>query len=150
MPMSLEDLLRDKKIEKVATSEKAVGDSLRLARRDMESARRNFSDGDYDWSLAIAYNAMLQAGKALMLFKGYRATGQYRHVAVVEFAHEAFGQELTDRLIDIFNRLRKKRHRAVYDEVGVVSREEAENAIRWAEEFVNKAAEIAAPEKKLH
>ena len=46
--MSLEELLRDKKIEKIVASEKAAKDSLRLAQRDLDSARRNFEAKDYD------------------------------------------------------------------------------------------------------
>ncbi len=140
--MSLEDLLKDRKIEKVAAGETSAKASLRLAKRDLEAARRNFQAKDYDWCLAIAYNVMLQSGKALMLSKGYRATGQYGHVAVIEFTHEVFGKELTDRMIDIFNGLRKKRHRVVYDEIGTVSEDEAKRAINWAEEFLHKTGEI--------
>jgi uncharacterized protein (UPF0332 family) len=140
--MSLEELLRDKKIEKIVASKKAAQDSLRLAQRDLQSARRNLEAKDFDWCLAIAYNAMLQSGKALMLNEGYRATGQYKHVAVVEFVHEAFGKEVTDRMIDIFNRIRKKRHRVVYEEIGAVSEEEAKKALAWADEFVRKTSEI--------
>jgi uncharacterized protein (UPF0332 family) len=147
--MSLEELLRDRKIERVVASEKLARDSLRLAKRDLESAKRNFAEKDYDWSLAIAYNAMLQSGKALMLSKGYRAAGQYKHVAVLEFVHEAFGRELTGRLTDVFNRLRKKRHRVVYEEAGAVSEQEAKNAIRWAEDFVSKTAEILTPGERM-
>ncbi|MBN1188163.1 MAG: HEPN domain-containing protein [Dehalococcoidales bacterium] len=140
--MSLEDLLRDRKIEKVVTSDKLAKDTLRLAKRDMASAGRNYEAKDYDWCLAIAYNAMLQSGKALMLSKGYRAAGQYKHVAVVEFTRDVFGTEITERLIEIFNRLRKKRHRVVYEDVGTVSEEEAKRAIGWADEFVRKTEKI--------
>jgi uncharacterized protein (UPF0332 family) len=142
--MSLEEMLRDRKIEKIVVSEKAAKDSLKLAQRDLESARRNFEAEDYDWCLAIAYNAMLPSGKALMLSKGYRAAGQYKHVAVVEFVHEAFGKEVTDRMVDIFNRIKKKRHRVVYEEVGAVSKDEAKKALEWADEFVRKTSEIVS------
>jgi uncharacterized protein (UPF0332 family) len=140
--MSLEDLLRDRKIEKVIASDKLAEDSLRLAKRDIAAARRNFQGKDYDWCLAIAYNAMLQSGKALMLSKGYRAAGEYKHVAVVDFTHDVFGTELTERLIDVFNRLRKKRHRVVYEDAGIISEEEASRAIEWAVEFVSKTETI--------
>ncbi len=33
---------------------------------------------------------------------------------------------------------RKKRHVIVYEEMGVVSEDEARQAVRWAEEFVKK------------
>lgn len=95
-----------------------------------------------DWALAIAYNSMLQAGRALMFSKGYRPAGAYKHVGVIEFVHDIFGKEISDRLIFIFNKLRKKRHRAVYDEPDIISGDEAEYAIKTAEEFVSKVREI--------
>ncbi|MDI6903496.1 MAG: hypothetical protein QMC77_07160, partial [Methanocellales archaeon] len=35
------------------------------------------------WALAIAYNAMLQAGRALIFSEGYRPIGRYEHVGVM-------------------------------------------------------------------
>lgn len=91
---------------------------------------------DYDWALAIAYNSMLQAGRALMFSKGYRPAGEYKHVGVVDFVHEVFGKEMSSRMIDVFNRARKKRHRVVYEETNIVSIDEARNAVNLAEEFI--------------
>jgi uncharacterized protein (UPF0332 family) len=85
---------------------------------------------------------MLQSGKALMLSKGYRAAGQYKHVAVIEFIHDVFGKEVTERMTDIFNRIRKKRHRVIYEEVGTISEDEAQKALEWASEFMSKTSEI--------
>ena len=45
-------------------------------------------------------------------------------------------------MVDIFNRLRKKRHRVVYEEAGAVSEEEARKALEWAGEFVRRTGEI--------
>jgi len=36
----------------------------------------------------------------------------------------------------VMNGMRKKRHRIVYEEMDVVSKDEAEQAVKWAEEFV--------------
>ncbi|MBI4331796.1 MAG: HEPN domain-containing protein [Chloroflexi bacterium] len=143
--MSLERLLQDKKIEKIPVSEKAASDALLVARRDVEAARQNLSSESYDWSLAISYNAMLQAGRAMMSSRGYRPSGSYRHLAVVEFMREVVGKEITQKMVDVFNQMRKKRHRAVYDEMGIVSRDEAQKALEWAEEFVDKVAATIRP-----
>ena len=72
---------------------------------------------------------MLQAGRALMFSRGFRSSGRYKHISVVKFLHEIFGKELSDRMILIFDRLRKKRHRVIYEEPEVISEYEAENAI---------------------
>lgn len=39
-------------------------------------------------------------------------------------------------MVVAFDRMRRKRHRAVYDTVGIVSSIEAHNAIKRAEDFI--------------
>jgi len=140
--MSLEKLLKDRKIEKIERNEELAKKTFALALRDIAVAKKNLEDGNYDWTLAIAYNAMLQAGRALMFSKGYRPAGEYKHVGVLEFLREVFSGELANKMIDTFNRLRKKRHRVVYEETDITSESEAKNAIRFAEEFVNEVKTI--------
>lgn len=140
--MSLEDLLSNRKIEAIEEDKALVEKTFRLALRDLETAKRNLENEDYDWALAIAYNSMLQSGRALMFSKGYRPTGAYKHVGVIEFIHDVFGKDVSDKLIYIFDKLRKKRHRVVYDDPDIVSEDEAENAINVAGEFVSMVKEI--------
>lgn len=140
--MSLEDLLSNRKIEAIEEDKALVEKTFRLALRDLNTAKKNMENEDYDWTLAIAYNSMLQSGRALMFSKGYRPTGAYKHVGVIEFVHDIFGKEVSDKLIYIFDKLRKKRHRVVYDDPDIVSEDEAENAIKIAEEFASKVKGI--------
>jgi len=42
------------------------------------------------WAHNAAYNAMLQAGRALMFFKGYRPKSAEHHLAVVSFVQAVF------------------------------------------------------------
>ncbi len=140
--MSLEKLLKEGTIQKVTPDKKQALQIFAIARRDITAAKKMLEAESYDWCLAISYNSMLQAGRSLMFLKGYKPASEYKHVAVVEFVHEAFGKELTDRMIDIFDRMRKKRHKILYDIVYKVTQEEAEQAIKWAEEFVQKVKPI--------
>jgi len=128
--------------EKIEINRELVKNALSLAKIDLKTAKNVFEDKDYDWCLSIAYNAMLQAGRALMFSKGYRPKGKYKHVAVVEFVKSRFGREFSDITLFIFNKTRKKRHTAVYEQVNIVSEEEAKNAINWAERFVKRVEEI--------
>jgi len=127
--------------EKIELNKELVKKSLLLAERDIKTAKNVFEDKDYDWSLAIAYNAMLQAGRALMFSEGYRPKGQYKHVAVIEFVKSRF-KEFAEQMLFVFNKTRKKRHIAVYEQVDIVSKEEARNVLNWAEKLVNKTKEI--------
>ncbi len=106
---------------------------MALARRDIETARRLLPT-DCDWAYNIAYNAALQAGRALMFAKGYRPDGANQHISVVRFA-ELF---LNEGDIFIFDRMRRKRHSLVYDTAGAISGVEAEFAVRAAETLMQK------------
>ncbi len=61
---------------------------------------------------------------------------------MVKFLHASLGTEVRDRMIMVLNGMRKKRHRVVYEEMDIVSADEAEQALKWAEEFVNTIDEM--------
>ena len=128
--------------EKIETNKNLIDNTVKLASRDLKTAENVFNSGDYDWSFAISYNAMLQAGRALMFSEGFRPKGEYKHVSVVEFVKTKFGDEFADRLLFMFNKIRKKRHTAVYEQVNIISKDEAENAFNTAKEFVAKVNEL--------
>lgn len=83
--MSLEELLRARLIRRVKPGHKLAADSLTRARRDIETARTLIRNKKLDWALAVSYNAMLLAGRALMFSRGYRPSGTGGHLAVVRF-----------------------------------------------------------------
>ena len=114
---------------------------LGLALRDLSSARRLLAE-DRDWAFAIAYNAVLQAGRALMLREGYRpTTGEGGHVAVIRFCEEFFGPRYQEEM-ELFDRMRVRRNRVVYDVSGSISRLEADEAFTFAEDFVARVQEL--------
>ncbi len=67
--------------ERIEADEDLVKNAFTLAKRDIKTARHILEDGDHDWSYAISYNAMLQAGRALMFSEGVRPTGKFKHVS---------------------------------------------------------------------
>ena len=137
MNVSLENLLSEGLIEAFETTQNLVEQTLDSAKKDLKTARTVFETGNYDWTLAIAYNSMLQAGRALMFRFGYRPKGEYKHLAVVKFAAE----KLRDRgssLVKLFNKARKRRHMVVYELRETVSKSEAETAVNCAESFLSE------------
>jgi uncharacterized protein (UPF0332 family) len=134
--VSLDELLRGRIIHRVNPDQLLAGRALLRANRDIATAVTLIGSGEFDWSLAIAYNAMLSAGRAMMFSRGYRPSSTEGHVAVVRFLQAVLGAEVSDRMVMVMNGLRKKRHVIVYEEMGVVSGDEARQAVRWAEEFV--------------
>lgn len=140
--MSLEELLRNRVIIRIKPNHNLALNSIKRAGRDIGTAKILIKNKKFDWSLAVSYNAMLLAGRALMFDQGYRPSSTEGHVAVVKFLHASLGAEVSDRMIMVMNGMRKKRHRVVYEEMDIVSEGEAEQAVKWAEEFVGKIDKI--------
>jgi uncharacterized protein (UPF0332 family) len=84
---------------------------------------------------------MFQAGRALMLKGGFRPVGEFKHVAVVEFVKVEFSDELSRKLVFAFSKIRRKRHRVVYEEAGLTTEREASEVICLAEEFMSRVGE---------
>lgn len=107
---------------------------LKLAERDIKVAKKML-DEDNDWAFAIAYNAILQSGRALMFSKGYRPRGSEQHKTVLQFLSIALGSQHEEK-IHFIDTMRINRHRVLYDEPELISSSEAEHAIDIAEEFL--------------
>jgi uncharacterized protein (UPF0332 family) len=127
----IEDLEREGLIRRLPVDGRKVQDAIALAHRDLKTSR-TILQTDHDWAYNIAYNAVLQAGRALMFSKGYRPDGAKQHIAVVKFA-ELF-LEKPDALI--FDRMRRKRHGSVYDTAGAISETEAKSAVDQAKRLI--------------
>jgi uncharacterized protein (UPF0332 family) len=138
--VELSDLEREGLIKKIPIAERKVKDSFNLAKRDIETAKSILKDNP-DWAYTIAYNSILQISRALMFSMGYRPHGQTQHVSVVRFIEAVLGEEHTTLVLAI-DRMRRKRHIAVYDTAGTISTKESKNAIKRAVELLSEIEAI--------
>ena len=91
---------------------------------------------DEETCYELAYEAMLKASLGLILSHGLRPRSlPGHHVAVIEFAGKHLG-EGRKSLIAMFDRMRRKRHAAVYDVTGLITQHEAGQAVATAERYV--------------
>jgi len=140
--MSLEDLLRSRVIRRIRPDNRLALNAVRRSKRDIDTARTLIANGKFDWALAVSYNAMLSAGRAYMFKMGFRPSSRGGHMAVVRFLQATLETEASDRMVLILNGIRKKRHRIVYEEMDIVSENEARQAVKWAEEFVEMISSL--------
>ncbi|MBV8205922.1 MAG: hypothetical protein JO041_03950 [Acidobacteria bacterium] len=100
---------------------------------------------DEEACLQQAYEAMLKASLGFMFSHGFRARSQPgHHIAVIEFVRSHIGNRHSS-LLTMFDRLRRKRNVALYDDTGFVSRHDAEEALKAAGEYLSVIrADIAA------
>jgi uncharacterized protein (UPF0332 family) len=133
--MSIARLVKEGKIHRFSATKQEVDRALAVAERDLAVAEKTL-ETDADWCFSIAYNCVLQACRAYMFHKGYRPASFEAHKTVFEFMGIAVEKRIRTR-IGYFDRVRKKRHRAVYDQRGVVSRKEAEGLLGAAKDFLS-------------
>lgn len=138
--MTYQPLLRAGLIEPYQVPATEIRDLLDVARRDVRTAQE-LVNIDLDWALIVAYNAALQAGLAFMYTKGYRPRGPDRHKTVIRFLRAALDPSFRPKL-NRLDRIRKKRHQAVYRLAGAVSETEAKGTIQFAKEFVDQIASL--------
>jgi len=121
--------------ERAAETQEVLGLMMR-AERDLVTARL-LQDKDEEWSFAAAYQAMARSGRALILSEGYRPKGSRSrdtHKTVVTASGVILGEKHKS-LINKFDRMRRKYQNFAVETGSMVSRYEAGQAIRDAEEF---------------
>jgi uncharacterized protein (UPF0332 family) len=105
------------------------------AEKKLASARRILAF-DEEASLQQAYEAMLKASLGLMFSHGFRARSQPgHHIAIIDFVRAHIDKEHA-ALITMFDRLRRKRNMALYDDTGFVSHQDAERALEAARDYL--------------
>jgi uncharacterized protein (UPF0332 family) len=126
--------------ERAAEAQEVMGLMMR-AERDLATARL-LQDKDEEWSFAAAYQAMARSGRALILSEGYRPKGSRSrdtHKTVVTASGVILGEKHKS-LINKFDRMRRKYQNFAVETGSMVSRYEAGQAIRDAEEFFSLVA----------
>jgi len=97
----------------------------------------------------LAYNAMLKAGRALLLLKGYVPDDGAQHKTVVEMTSAILGdpyRELTEK----FETMRRKRNEMTYESGTLLSKSEAQKAFSDAISLVKKIlAEVKSQNPQL-
>jgi len=109
---------------------------LASADKKLASAHRILTF-DEEASLQQAYEAMLKASLGFMFSHGFRARSQPgHHIAIIEFVRSRLDKKHSG-LLTVFDRLRRKRNLALYDDTGFVSRHDAEQALEAAGNYLN-------------
>lgn len=149
MKKTLKNLVEEGLLQKEKTGFDQIRKRIARAFIDLENARTIFPK-DKVGAYRSAYDAMLQAGIALILSHGLRPKVRNFHKTVVECVEILVGDKYVS-IIKQFDQMRKNRHELIYD-VGTISRSEAEDAVKTAGQFIREVERIVSQkdhQKKL-
>lgn len=133
--MSIDRLVREGDIHSFRATREEIAKVMDIAKRDLDDADKS-SGMSLDWTYSIAYNSVLQACRAYMFHLGYRPVSSGAHKATFEFMQIAVDDPLK-KTISYFDRIRRKRHRVIYEEPGLITEKEAQQLIKKAKEFLD-------------
>jgi len=149
--MSYQEFVKKGLLKREKISFDQIQRVIKKAHRDLKSAKTLIKAGHEEGGFQFAYQAMLLAGRALVFSYGLRPRAFGSHKIVVNFTERVLGEKYKI-LTRKFDKMRRKRNYLVYGIGLTVSKTEAENAIKTAEEFIEKIKETIQkknPQKKL-
>jgi uncharacterized protein (UPF0332 family) len=108
---------------------------LQSAEKKLASAHKILAF-DEEACLQQSYEAMLKASLAFLFSHGSRVRGQPgHHVAIIDFVRARMDKKHAALLL-VFDRLRRKRNLALYDDTGFVSHQDAIEALAAARDYI--------------
>jgi hypothetical protein len=129
--MSLESYSRNGWIRKHASSPREIADLFAIADRDIQQSETPGLGPE--WRFDIAYNSALQSATAALAAAGFRAERANKHLRTIECLEFTVG--LDKSKVRLFDKFRRKRHVAVYEQVGAISSREADEMIEMAKKL---------------
>ena len=126
-------------IKRQAANFRQIESQILRAEKDLRTFNLVIND-DPEWASAIAYQAMLRAGRALLFSYGFLPVEKQQHKTVVEITAKMLGAKF-NLTVKQFDRLRKKRHVFLYDSEDSNNFTEAKKAIAIADELIKEIKE---------
>ena len=139
MDKLIKKLEREGKIKKQKVGIVQIEALLKQAVLDLEEAKKILDIAERA-TYILAYMAMLKAGRALLLLKGYITSDGSQHKTVVEMTSVILGNEYRD-LTGQFETMRRKRNELTYEAGVLLSVSDVKEAFSDAIALVQKVLE---------
>ncbi len=139
----IEDLIKKGLLTKTLPDVKKAEKSIELAENRIEKAQEEIAVELFDDALISAYTSMFHASRALLFVDGYK---ERSHYALCEYIREKYSGKLEARFINELNVLRTIRHKVIYGDEDLNSKEvqetEAEQATKLAESYLQAVKKL--------
>ena len=126
-------------IRKIPRSTEQARLSFEKAAELLEEAKANLEEDRYNSAVLIAYASILNLCRALLFKDGYR---EKSHYCVARFLEVNYGDELGSATIGLLDAFRETRHEVQYSTTHSATKSEAEEIMKFAEEFLEKVEKL--------
>jgi uncharacterized protein (UPF0332 family) len=113
--------------------------SIKKAEEKLERAKELFSKDFFNEALFSAYTSFFHMARALLYKEGVQ---EKSHYAIYIYIKEKYFKEIDSKLTESFRFYQLERHNILYGFSEETTKEEAENSILDAEEFIGQVKRI--------
>ncbi len=144
MKKEIDELFEKRLLRKISIDEEKVKSSIKISEIKLEESKKLFNADFFGNTLLSVYTSMFHAARALLYKDGVQ---EKSHYAVYIYLREIFSDKISKSLLNSFNNYREIRHHILYGEESKIEKEDAENALQDAEDFLEEIREILDNEK---
>lgn len=141
MSFNYNDCVRKGLLKKIPPSKDKATQSLRKSRQWLKEAENSLKGNALSSSILASYAVMFHAARAILFFDGFR---EKSHACVARYLEEKYVKtgKLDKKWVELLDHSREIRHADQYDLSFFSTKEEAENAIKSAGNFLAAMSDL--------
>ncbi len=134
MPFNYNDCMKEGLLRKIPPSKDKAIQSLKKAQQWLKEAQNSLKGEAFNSSILASYMAMFHAARTILFFDGFR---EKSHACVARYLEEKYVKagKLDKKWVELLDHSREIRHDDQYDLSFFSTKEEAENALKSANDF---------------
>lgn len=141
MVFNYNDCINEGLLRKIPPSREKVFRSVKKSEKWLEEAEKTLKSEAFDSSVLASYMVMFHSARAILFFDGFR---EKSHACVARYLEEKYVKtgKLEKKWIELLDHHREIRHDEQYDLSFFSTKEEAQQALKSASEFLDKMKEL--------
>ena len=134
MPFNYNDCMREGLLRKIPPSKDKATQSLNKAREWLKEAENSLKGDAFNSSILSSYMVMFHSARTILFLDGFR---EKSHACVARYLEEKYVKsgKLDNKWVELLDHIREIRHDNQYDLSFFSTREEAEKALKSANDF---------------
>ncbi len=135
MPFNYNDCMREGLLRKIPPSKDKATQSLKKAREWLKEAENSLKGDAFNSSILASYMVMFHAARTILFLDGFR---EKSHACVARYLEEKYVKtgKLDKKWVELLDHSREIRHNDQYDLSFFSTKEETENALKSANDFL--------------
>ena len=142
------DCIREKLLRKIPPSKGKAEESINTEKKWIEEAEKGFENEAFNSSVMASYLALFHSARAILFFDGFR---EKSHYCVARYLEEKYAKNnfLENKWIELLDHYRELRHDDQYSTSFFATKEESQNGIGKAKEFVERMEKLLGEIEKI-